>query len=334
MLYLTTRDKYDAYTAYRTLHGDTAPNGGLYIPFRMPKVSMDEIKDKSFCACVADTLNLFFATHLTGKEIEFSIGRYPLRIRCVKQKILIAETWRNLDGSYGKMERRLAAKVCGCSTNEVKIPSWLAIAIRIAVLFGIFSELLRENMITTEDCVDISVPSGNFRLPMAVWYGREMGLPIGNIVCACDQNSCVWDLLHLGEMRPAGDDPSVTELERLICANLGTDEAVRYKSVLEKGGVYTLQPDRTEMLGRSMFSASVSPERMYSMISNVYRTNSSILEPAAAISYGGLMDYRARAGENRAALLLSDENPAEHAQLICDAMNISEESLNDLLRKA
>ena len=61
MLYLTTRDKFDTYTVYRTLNDDTAPNGGLYFPFRLPNVTMESLKGNSFCECVASVLNLFFS---------------------------------------------------------------------------------------------------------------------------------------------------------------------------------------------------------------------------------------------------------------------------------
>lgn len=334
MLYLTTRDKYDAYTSYRTLTGDTAPNGGLYMPFKMPKMPFETIRNKSFGECVAEFLNLFFSTHLTGKEVEFCVGRYPLRIRSAQQRILVAELWRNLDGSYGKMERRLAAKICGCLVKDVKITSWLSIAIRIAVLFGVFSEVMRDRAVSVDARVDVSVPAGDFRLPMAVWYSRGMGLPVGNIVCACDQNSGLWDLLHFGELRTSGSNASIVELERLICGNLGVSEAVRYQDVCSKGGVYTLLPVMTEKLSKNIFSASVSQERLHNVISNVYRTNSCILEPGAAMSYGGLMDYRAKTGESRVALLLADESPADHAGMICSAMNISEEALKDMVLNA
>ena len=84
MLYLTTRDKFDTYTVYRTLHEDTAPNGGLFFPFRLPAVSLETLKGKTFCECVADVLNLFFSAGLTGKEVEFSVGRYP---KCASEDI-------------------------------------------------------------------------------------------------------------------------------------------------------------------------------------------------------------------------------------------------------
>ena len=44
MLYVTTRDDKDAYTAHRTLHSDFAPDGGQFVPFKLPVFTEEEIK--------------------------------------------------------------------------------------------------------------------------------------------------------------------------------------------------------------------------------------------------------------------------------------------------
>lgn len=330
MLYLTTRSKYDPYTAARTLEEDQAPDGGFYLPYLMPSFNNDEIqglKGKSFGQCVADILNLFFSTHLTAWDVEFCVGRHPLKVIAAGHRVLVAEIWRNLDGSYDMMERRLAAKVIGCLESEVKVTSWLRIAIRIAVLFGIFSELMRDQGMNEKQCVDVAVPAGDFSLPMALWYGRSMGLPIGTIICSCGENSFVWDFLHVGECpgRNTGG-----ELERLVCATLGYAEAERFAS----GEDFALLPELAGKLRAGMFSAVISRDRMASVISNVYRTNSYILEPDTAFGYSGLMDYRAKTGENRTSLLLADVNPVDRADTVAAALDLSVDELKKLFETA
>ena len=327
MLYLTTRDKYDTYTAAHAMKQDTAPNGGYFVPFKMPKIDMQELTGQSFGDCVAFVLNQFFGTSLTGKEVEFCIGRNPIRIKSTYQRTLIAELYRNLDGSYARMERRLAAKICGCADTEVTVTSWICIAIRTAVLFGVFQELKDAKM-----PVDIALPCGDFRLIMAAWYGREMGLPIGNIICACGHDSGVWDLLRQGQMRTTQKDSALPEIERLICGTLGVSEALKYYATCDDGGLYTLEAEETERLNRGIFCAVVSDDRVENAISSVYRTNSYILESGSAAAYSGLMDYRARMGASHSALLLADCNPADQAGFIAGAMHITENELSNLLR--
>ena len=329
MLYLTTRDKFDTFTASHTMKQDTAPNGGYFVPFKMPVIDNSSLQGLSFGDCVALILNQFFGTTLTGKEIEFCIGRNPVRIKSTHQRTLIAELFRNLDGSYAKMERRLAAKISGCADYEVTITSWLSIAIRVAILYGVFQELA-----DTTKPINIAVNCGDFRLVMAAWYAREMGLPVGDIICACDPDSGVWDLIRQGQMRTSSQDIAQPEIERLIYGTLGIEQALNYYATCDDGGLYTLEAADTEVLNRGIFCAVVSRDRVENAISSVYRTNSCILESGSAAAYSGLMDYRAKKGAGSAALLLADDNPADQAGFVAAAMNITEGQLKDLIRNS
>ncbi len=300
MLYLTTRDPHDTYTAARTLAADVAPNGGRFLPYQMPRLTWEELQGHSFGENVAKVLNLFFSTKLTGRDVEFAVGRYPVKCAAIGKSVLVAELWRNLDGSYEKMERRLATAIGGESVN---ITSWLKIAIRIAVLTGVLAEM------TDGQDVDIALPMGDFSVNMAVWYGRQMGLPIREIICCCQQGSVIWDLLHLGQMRDREGDSAIGELERLVYGTLGLKEAVRFSEACQKGREYALLPADGEKLRVGMFAAVVSDDRRESTVANVYSTNGYLLDGEAAGAYSALMDYRAKTGENRMALLLGDREP-------------------------
>ena len=102
MLYVTTRNNRDAYTAQRVLRENRGPDGGLYVPFREPVFSREEIdalKEKSFHQCVAEVLNRLFNTKLTRWDVEFCVGRYPVRLVNLPQRIIAGECWHNPEWS-------------------------------------------------------------------------------------------------------------------------------------------------------------------------------------------------------------------------------------------
>jgi len=347
MLYVTTREKYDAQTVTRALMDDRGSDGGLYVPFQMPQFTAQEVAafaDKSFGQCVADVLNLFFSCRLTGYDVDFCVGRMPFKLSGMNHRIVIAEVWRNLDNNYERTERDLAAKICDNLGCQVKLTSWLRIAIRIAVFFGIFAQLRRMNAVSAQQPIDVAVPAGDFSVPMSVWYARQMGLPIANIICSCNENSGVWELLHLGELHtdgsvtvtttPLADIAVPTEVERLIHMTIGTEEAQRFAQTAEKRRTYRPQQDLLGNLNKGMFSAVVSRSRLDALIPSVYRTNSYILGPYTALAYGGLMDYRAKTGESRNALLLAERSPICDANVTADAMRLTPAQLQAALDKA
>lgn len=346
MLYVTTRINADAFTARRCLTENRGPEGGLYLPMRMPVFSREEIcalAEKSFSQNVAEVMNLLFNTKLDSWTVEFAIGRYPVRLVNLSSKVTVTENWHNPDWKFDRLAKNLARVVSG--TGEEREPTdWMLIASRIAVLFGIFGDLMHNGQAGFETPLDIAVPSGDFSVPMAAWYAREWGLPIGTIVVCCNENSAPWNLLHQGELRtdavamrtalPACDHAVPADLERLIYGTLGAAETKRYCEVCRRGGNYYLQDHQVKKLRRGIYVSVVSQQRTESMILSIYKNNGYISDPYTALSYSGLLDCRSRTGEGGPALILAEESPAFSLNMICGCLGISQRELKDRINKA
>lgn len=326
MLYVTTRNKFDTYTAFKANQSDRGPDGGLYLPFRMPELTKEQTEAfarQPFCQRVADMVNLFFGTQLTAWDVELYAGKNPVKLVPMSHRILVAETWRNYDQDYARFANRLAARICGDSDNIRKATSWVGIAIRIAMLFSIFAELP-----LTGTTLDIALATEDFSAPMAAWYAREMGLPIGKIICGHD-HPCVWNLLHQGEVRADKNIPE--NMERLIAATLGVEENLRFCEIQEKGRMYATRLGMLEQLSKGMYATVSSRDRINGLILSVYRMAGYIMGPQTALAYSGLQDYRARTGETRTALLLADRSPAEDIATVSESMEMSEYRLREIL---
>ena len=343
MLYVTTRNKNDAHTAHKTLVLDKTENG-LFIPYQLPALSPEDIAafaDRSFGQNVAEVLNMFFSARLDGWDVDFSIGRYPVKLIPMNRKIVVAEAWHNPDSDFARIVRNLSGRLAGHDENACVPSNWAWIAIRIAVLFGIYGVALRQGLAAQGALIDIALPACDFSGPMAVWYAREMGLPVGNIICSCNENSALWELLHHGSMRtdlvaqstntPECDVGVPAGIERLISTVLGTDEAVRFRDTCAQGLVYAPGDDKIEALRNGLYIAVVGQMRMESVIYNVYRTNTYLLDPYSALAYGGLQDHRSAAGEGRTTLLISERSPICSAATVAKAMGINVRDLKDRL---
>lgn len=326
MLYVTTRNKHDTYTVHHAMQKDRSEDGGLFQPFRLPAFSREELLalgQQTFGQRVAQILNLFFSARLTGWDVDFCAGKNPVRLAPMSHRILVAECWHNPDNTFARMEKSLCERICGKTVE--KPTAWMAIAVRIAVLFGIYGDLLAADAVRPEKPLDVAVTAGDFTAPMAAWYAREMGLPIGNVICCCEEDSGLWELLHHGEVRTDCGMPQ--NLERLINLTLGAEEAERYCEACDKGRTYATRPGTLELLRRGMYAYVVSPQRQNSLIPSVFRTGGMILGPESALSYGGLLDYRAKTGESRPALLLAERSPVLDKTAVAAAMDISEQEL-------
>ena len=335
MLYITTRNRRDAYTAQHTLRENRGPDGGMYLPFRGPAYSEQDWQ-KLACAPfgqrVAEVLNRLFGTRLTCWDVDVCIGRNPVPIVPLGHRTLVAELWRNPGESCEHMARELAEQLLGQSGNRT---GWVSIALRVAMLFGIYGQL------DAQEPTDISLISGDFSAPISALYAKNWGLPVGNIICCCNENSGLWELLHHGQLRtdaacvhtdiPEADVVVPEQLERLVFAAGGEAEVARYLEVCRRGGVYGPSSPVLTQMGRDFRVSVVSSARIGQTISSVYRTHNYILSPGAALAYAGLMDARAKPGLHKTALILAEKSPALDAEITAKALRISEGALLEIL---
>lgn len=313
MLYITTRENKDAYTAARTLAQDKAADGGVYVPFRLPEYTKEEIlslKLKTFGQAVADVLNVFFASRTTGWDVDLCIGKNPVKLLSMNHKISVAELWHNPEREYSYIVKKLYERILRPQNSNRDPSQWAQIAVRIAVLFGVFGELLRSEITDGVQPVDLAVPAKDFSVPMACWYARKMGLPIGVIVCGCDMNSGLWDLIRRGEFSTASPSCDAQQeragLERLIQGTLGCDEVNRYLECCQNRRTYTVVDEAFSELRNGLFTAVVGKNRVDLIMSSLNKTGAHVFDFDVALSYGALQDYRAGNSEGRTALLLSD----------------------------
>lgn len=340
MLYATTRSDHDTFTAQRALKEHCAPDGGKYVPMRQVCFTAEEMSsllNQSTCGIIAAVMNHFFSCKLTPLDVEFSLGRDVVHLHTMSHRITVAELWRNSDGEFAKIQRVLAERIA-FDKRQTPVGEWMQVATAIAMLFCIYSRMLQQSQIDPDTKLDVALLSGTFAGPMAAWYARQMGLPIGNIICCCNDNGAVWDLLQRGEMKtrpvirksgtPKCDIGCPEGIERLIRAVLGLKESQRYAFACGKGSVYDLTPDLHERLREGMYASVVSDKRLPDVIANAYATNGYILCPYSALVYSGLMDYRASTGNNGPALMISETSPIQCEDAVARAMGISVSQLH------
>ena len=334
MLYITTRDHSDAYTAHRVLSENRAADGGMFLPMQMPVVTKEKIaamQSKTFGQNVADILNLFYKSRLDGWDVDFCIGRYCSKLTAMSHRAYIAEIWHNPDHDFARIVRNLTSRLRGNKYTTDAPTNWAWISIRIAVLFAVFGELYKMNVANADTAVDVAIPSGDFAGPMTVWYARQMGLPVANIICACDENDAAWDLLKNGQINMNAGMTVPSDLERLIYSVLGLQESQRFASMMERRRSYSVSAEAAAALGEGMYPAVISWKRRSEIIRGVYSASTYILDPGSAMAFGGLQDYRALAGETRPALIITERGPICSADTVSAAMGISVEMLRQRL---
>lgn len=314
MLFVTTRNKVDSFTAFHVLNHDRPSDGGFFVPLQLPVISPDllaNMTEKSFGQCVADVLNLFFRTELNGWDVDFCIGRQAVRLVHLGQKVIVTECWHNPERDFAHMVKNLIARLKGGRESDTPT-CWAGICVRIATLFAVYAQLRRDSYLAEGQLLDICVDAEAFSLPMVGWYARKMGLPVGNIICSCRDNSTLWDFFRNGNLHFIPESRQLqTSLEPLIYGCFGRDEVTRYLQKSACNGVYSLQEVKRKQLCRGFYAYVIGENRITSVIHSVNATSSYHLDSQCALSYAAMQDHRTSEGESRVTLLLSQRQNRE-----------------------
>ncbi|MBE6983340.1 MAG: hypothetical protein E7435_03560 [Ruminococcaceae bacterium] len=331
MLYVTTRSNCETYTAAKTLTANTAADGGMFVPFQIPSLPTDTLRGMSQEAVISAVLGLFFRNAPSEQTVLACLGGTPFRLQNIDRKITVVQLWNNRIRAFDKIEYALYGKLCLEVPACAKTTQWAKIAIRISVMVALLANEDRE--------VDIAVNAGDFLTPMAAFYCKEMGLPVGKILCVTNENSSLWEFFTHGELScgsavlptnmPELDVVLPHQLERLIFAVSGLFAAKEFALCAEKGKAYKYE-DIYE-LSQDFAVSVVSTQRVPSVIHRIQRSNGYVLDTYSALTFGGLQDYRATGGEIRQTLILSDYSPVVHRGAVSSALGVPEFKLSDLI---
>jgi len=178
------------------------------------------------------------------------------------------------------------------SANSI---NWGRLAPQIVYYFAAYAGLLRTGEIRLGQPVDFVVPTGNFGDILAGFYAKRMGLPVGRLVCASNENHILTDFIATGvydlnrafrvTLSPAMDILISSNLERLLFELCGRDAAVIDGWMQDQKSQKSFQID-AETHGRilEIFAADYADEaEILAEIRRVYERYHYVMDPHTAV---------------------------------------------------
>ena len=179
------------------------------------------------------------------------------------------------------------------SANSI---NWGRLVPQIVYYFAAYAQLLKAGKIAFGDKVDFCVPTGNFGDILAGYYAKQMGLPVGKLVCASNENNVLTDLLTTGTYTakrqffkttsPSMDILVSSNLERLLYHVTGSDTEVAalMKSLAETGS-YTVRPETLRTIQESFACGWSSEEQVAGEIRARYEQDGYLCDTHTAVAF-------------------------------------------------
>ncbi len=214
------------------------------------------------------------------------------------------------------------------SANSI---NWGRLLPQIVYYFSAYCDFANSGHVNYGDTVDFVVPTGNFGNILACWYAKSMGLPVGKLICASNQNNVLADFFARGvydrnrkfytTISPSMDILVSSNLERLLyCICKNDAEVAEYMSQLSKTGSYEVSDAIKTVINEHFIGGYCSDEDTMAAINKVYTENGYLMDTHTGVAYKRLADYRRETGTAAPAVVVSTASPYKFCDSVLKAL--------------
>jgi threonine synthase len=232
--------------------------------------------------------------------------------------------------------RDIVAKMNGrnkilSSANSI---NWGRLLPQIAYYFSAYCDLVRQGALRLGETLNVAVPTGNFGNILAAYYAKQMGLPLGKLLCASNQNRVLTDFFSTGiydRNRPfyTTDSPSMdilisSNLERLLWLLHEKDgDAVKsYMLQLQEQGRYALPPILREKLQTDFSFGSTDDAQTAATISHLFAQTGYVADPHTAVALTAVLSFGT---QDAPMLTVATASPFKFARAVYGAIRPGED---------
>ncbi|MGN0795722.1 MAG: threonine synthase [Christensenellales bacterium] len=225
----------------------------------------------------------------------------------------------------------------GIKLSSANSINWGRLAPQIAYYVSTYVDLLYSDEIKAGDKINFVVPTGNFGNILAGYYAYKMGVPVGRLILASNQNKILTDFFHEGKydanreffksVSPSMDILISSNLERLIFEATGrNDEAVKklYQE-LSNGKKFEFDVSKID----EIFGAGwATEEETKEAISDTLEEYDYPVDTHTAVAMSVYYDYKEETEDKTATVVVSTASPYKFPLDVYNAIHHSNKKMD------
>lgn len=195
-----------------------------------------------------------------------------------------------------------------------------------------YVKLLKEERIKDGETINVVVPTGNFGNILAAFYAKQMGLPIGKLICASNENKVLFDFFRTGiydrnrefvlTSSPSMDILISSNLERLIYRLAGNDPELNkdFMTALGTSGAYSITETMKENL-QDFYGNYAGEEETAGAIRRLYEDTGYVIDTHTAVAACVYQKYRKETNDQTVAVIASTASPYKFTRSVMTAID-------------
>lgn len=206
------------------------------------------------------------------------------------------------------------------SANSI---NWGRLVPQIVYYISAYCDLVNAGRLTFGDTLNICVPTGNFGNIFAAYLAKRMGLPLGKLVCASNQNNILTDFFNTGvydrnrafhlSMSPSMDILISSNLERLLYVVAGSEKTAIWMKQLNETGRYEVDAETLNILQTEFCGYYCNETDTQKTIRHYFDTYHYLADTHTAVGLYCADRYLADTGDTTAMLTASTASPYKFA---------------------
>lgn len=203
-----------------------------------------------------------------------------------------------------------------------------------------YAKLLENEEIADGEELNVTVPTGNFGNILAAYYAKQMGVPIGKLICASNENKVLFDFFRTGTYDRKRDfilttSPSMdilisSNLERLIYRLTGenAEKCAELMQALSQGGEYTITDEMKAGLA-DFYGNYCSEAETKEAIHETFEKADYVIDPHTAVAAGVYKKYVKDTDDTLPTVIASTASPYKFTRSVMAAISNKGEGLDD-----
>lgn len=203
-----------------------------------------------------------------------------------------------------------------------------------------YGTLLREGKIEPGEKINVTVPTGNFGNILAAFYAKNMGLPIGRLICASNENKVLYDFFRTGTYdrnrefvltsSPSMDILISSNLERLIYRIAGNDADKNREmmAALTGQGKYEITGEMKAALA-DFYGAYADEEETAAEIRRLYESCGYVIDTHTAVAGAVYQKYVKETGDKTKTVIASTASPFKFTRSVMNAIDTKYDHMGD-----
>ena len=199
---------------------------------------------------------------------------------------------------------------------------------------------MAEGRIEEGDTVNAVVPTGNFGNILAAYYAKRMGLPLGKLICASNENKVLYDFFRTGTYdrnrefiltsSPSMDILVSSNLERLIY-HIAGDDSQKNRELMEtlvSRGSYEITEEMRAAL-EDFYGNYADEGETAEEIRRLYESCGYVVDTHTAVASAVYQKYTAQTGDREKTIIASTASPFKFTRSVMEAIDGKCQDMDD-----